>query len=220
VNDSTNQSPTPRRYWLTPDHGLHTHPNWPWALLSLPVITIIALAACGEAGREALRYQRAAVLERHEYWRLLTSHLVHGSWHHVWLNLAGLALMVALFRGTYSVLQWCGIVLFSVACIDLGFVFLMAQLQWYVGLSGVLHGLLAAGAVAWWRVEDRRLTVVLWMILLAKLAWEQWQGALPLSGDLNVIVNAHLYGAIGGMLMGVAMSMRLPPLARLPPQHT
>jgi rhomboid family GlyGly-CTERM serine protease len=182
----------------------------PWILLLPAVIAIIALAAAGEAGREMLRYQRDAVLDQHQYWRLLTGHLVHGSWQHTWLNLAGLALVAALFRDTYSTIQWSGIALFSVACIDLGFLLLMPQLQWYLGLSGVLHGLLAAGAVAWWRVEDRRLTLALWSILLAKLAWEQWHGALPLSGDLNVIVNAHLYGAVGGAIAGVVLVKRIP----------
>jgi membrane associated rhomboid family serine protease len=95
-------------------------------------------------------------------------------------------------------------------CIDTGFLLLMPHLQWYVGLSGVLHGLLTAGAVAWWRLEDRRLTLVLWLILLTKLTWEQWHGALPLSGDLNVIVNAHLYGAIGGAMVGIGLMRRLP----------
>ena len=37
----------------------------------------------------------------------------------------------------------------SVAMIDLGFVLFEPQLDWYVGLSGVLHGALAAGAVSW-----------------------------------------------------------------------
>jgi rhomboid family GlyGly-CTERM serine protease len=206
VNDSINHVSTPRRHWLTPIVAL----DRPWILLLLSVVVIIALAVAGEAGREMLRYQRDAVLDQHQYWRLLTGHLVHGSWHHTWLNLAGLGVVVGLFRGTYSAIQWSGIALFSVACIDLGFVLLMPQLQWYVGLSGLLHGLLAAGAVVWWRVEDRRLTVVLWSILLAKLAWEQWHGALPLSGDLNVIVNAHLYGAVGGTVAGLALIKCLP----------
>jgi len=171
---------------------------------------IVLLSASGEAGREALRYQRDAILERHEYWRLLTGHLVHGSWQHTWLNLAGLGLIASLFRGTYAPVHWCWIGLSSALCIDLGLLWLMPQLQWYVGLSGVLHGGLAAGAVAWWRMEDGRLAAALSAVLLGKLVWEQWQGALPLSGELNVIVNAHLYGATGGLLAGLLLMRRLP----------
>lgn len=206
MNDSTNHSFTPRRRWLTPGVGL----DWPWMLLLLSVIVVIALAAGGEAGRVALRYQRDALLNEHQYWRLLTGHLVHGSWQHTWLNLAGVAVIAGLFRGTYSTAQWCWIALASVACIDLGLLLLMPQLQWYVGLSGMLHGLLAAGTVAWWRMEDRRPAAALSATLVGKLFWEQWQGALPLSGDLNVIVNAHLYGAVGGLLAGMALVKRIP----------
>lgn len=219
MNDSTNHDSPPRRHWLTPNAGTRGPLdilNRGWLLLVVLMLIIVALGLCGEQGRTALRYQRDAILDRHEYWRLLTAHLVHANWQHVWLNLAGLALMVSLFRRCYSTLQWLGIALFSVLCIDLGFVLLMPQLQWYVGLSGVLHGVLGAGAVAWWRIEDRRLTAVLWSILLGKLTWEQSHGALPLSGELNVIVNAHLYGAIGGVVSGAIATitlMKRPPVA-------
>jgi hypothetical protein len=95
----------------------------------------------------------------------------------------------------------------GVLCIDLGMWLLMPQLQWYVGLSGVLHAVLAAGTVVWWKTEPRLLAVLLTLILVGKLIWEQTQGALPLSGDLPVVVNAHLYGEVGGLL-GAAMRWR------------
>ena len=66
-----------------------------------------------------------------------------------------------------------------------------------------LARLIAAGAVAWWRRESKVLALALTLLLLVKLGWEQSQGALPLSGDMTVIVAAHLYGAIGGTLAGV-----------------
>ena len=86
----------------------------------------------------------------------------------------------------------------SIAFIDVGFVFYEPQLQWYVGFSGVLHGALAAGAIAWWRSESRALALTLSVFFVGKLLWEQLHGALPLSGDLPVVVDAHLYGALGG----------------------
>lgn len=199
MNDSTNHSSAPRRQWLTPGTFI----------LLLLAVAVIGMAASGEAGREALRYQRDAILVRHEYWRLLSGHLVHGSWQHTWLNLAGLGLIASLFRDTYTLGQWLVVALASAACIDLGLLFLMPDLYWYVGLSGVLHGALAAGALAWWRKEETWLAALLTAILICKLGWEQWQGALPLSGELNVIVNAHLYGAVGGLLAGMMFMRRL-----------
>jgi rhomboid family GlyGly-CTERM serine protease len=116
-----------------------------------------------------------------------------------------MALVVGLFPRHYSWRQWLLILLASAAAIDAGFVFYEPQLQWYVGLSGVLHGALAAGAIAWWRQESRPLALALTVVLAAKLAWEQWHGALPFSGDMTVVVDAHLYGALGGGLAGAAL---------------
>jgi hypothetical protein len=78
-------------------------------------------------------------------------------------------------------------------------------LEWYVGFSGVLHGALAAGAVAWHRRESALLAWALTAVLAGKLIWEQAVGALPLSGDLPVVVDAHLYGAAGGLLAALVI---------------
>jgi rhomboid family GlyGly-CTERM serine protease len=177
-------------------------------LVGLSVVALVLLSLGGESWREALRYERAAVL-RGEYWRLVTGHLVHGTTQHLLLNVLGLGVIAALFPRAFSLLGWLLIAALSVAVIDVGFVLWEPQLEWYVGLSGVLHGLLAAGAVAWWRHESRGFALALTAILIGKLAWEQWRGALPLSGDMPVIVDAHLYGAIGGALAaGVLWALR------------
>jgi rhomboid family GlyGly-CTERM serine protease len=194
LNDNTNLVVLLRRYWLT-------------LAVSLGVLM---LSFGGESLRELLRYERVAILDGHEYWRLLSGHLVHGSWQHTWLNVAGLLLLSALFHATYQPWQWAQIVLIAALSVDAGLIYLMPQLTWYVGLSGILHGVLAAGAVAWWCVETKPMAATLTMILIGKLMWEQWQGALPISGELAVIVNAHLYGAIGGALMGTLLVRRLP----------
>jgi rhomboid family GlyGly-CTERM serine protease len=173
-------------------------------LLGLICAIVVLLSLTGETVTLALRYERAAVL-RGEYWRLLTAHLVHGSLRHLLLNLAGLGLIATLFARDFRPLEWLWIGLASTLAIDIGFVFFEPQLDWYVGLSGVLHGLLAAGAVAWWRTEPKPLALALSLILVGKLAWEQTRGALPLSGDLPVVVNAHLYGAIGGVIAGLIL---------------
>jgi rhomboid family GlyGly-CTERM serine protease len=173
-------------------------------LLGLAILALVLLSLLGESGRLALRYEREAVLQG-EYWRLLTGHLVHGSWLHLLMNGLGLGLVAALFDRDYSLPAWLLIALFSVIAIDLGFVLYEPQLLWYVGLSGVLHGALAAGAVAWWRHESKLLALLLSVIFVGKLLWEQWRGALPLSGDLPVVVDAHLYGAIGGVIAGTVL---------------
>jgi len=179
------------------------HGAW---LVGLLAAVLVLLWFTGDAGRNLLRYERAAVLHG-ECWRLLTGHLVHGSGQHLLLNAVGLGLVAALFPREYSVRGWLLILVGSVAIIDLGFVLLEPQLEWYVGLSGVLHGALAAGAIGWWQHESRPLALTLTVVLIGKLVWEQLHGALPLSGDMPVIVDAHLYGALGGALAGFCLSL-------------
>jgi rhomboid family GlyGly-CTERM serine protease len=175
-------------------------------LVGLLAAVLVLLWLTGDAGRELLRYERNAVFQG-EYWRLITGHLVHGSGQHLLLNAVGLGLVAALFPREYSLRGWLLVLASSLVTIDLGFVFLEPQLEWYVGLSGVLHGVLAAGVIGWWRHESRPLALALTAVVAGKLAWEQWHGALPLSGDMPVVVDAHLYGAIGGVLAGAWLAL-------------
>lgn len=175
-------------------------------LLGLPAGLAVLIAIGGATARLALRYERTAVLGG-EYWRLLTGHFTHYSLAHLLLNLAGLVLVARLFRHSYGLGHWLLISLASLVAIDLAFVFYEPHVQWYVGLSGLLHGLMAAGAVAWWQQETKALALALSVLLVAKLAWEQLQGPLPLSGDMPVLVDAHLFGALGGL--AAALPIRL-----------
>lgn len=179
-----------------------------WFLGLLTAVLVLSWLGDESVGH-ALRYERTAVLAG-EYWRLLTGHFVHGTLAHLMLNLAGLGMVVVLFGRDYALNGWLLILLASIAAIDVGFVFYEPQLQWYVGFSGVLHGALAAGAIAWVRHESGQLALGMVLLLVGKLAWEQWRGALPFSGDMAVIVDAHLYGAIGGALAAGVLWLRRP----------
>jgi rhomboid family GlyGly-CTERM serine protease len=169
---------------------------------------MVLLWLVGDKAEIALRYDRQLILEG-EYWRLITGHWVHGSLRHMVLNAAGALVIAFLFLRTYSVAQWLLILAASTLAIDIGFICWEPQLSWYVGASGVLHGALAAGALAWWRVESRVMALALSFIVVGKLAWEHWHGALPLAGEMPVIVSAHLYGAIGGTIAAVCIAMAL-----------
>jgi rhomboid family GlyGly-CTERM serine protease len=150
----------------------------------------------GEGARTLLRYDRLA-LAHGQFWRLITAHGVHLDLHHALLNSCGLALLWALFQRDYSARQWLAILLGAAAAIDAGLWLCDSTVEWYVGSSGVLHGVMAAGALA----NLRRGAGLGWLLgaaLLVKLAYEHWVGALPLSGEDPVITSAHLYGVAGG----------------------
>jgi hypothetical protein len=89
-------------------------------------------------------------------------------------------------------------VLASMAAIDAGLWLCDSTVAWYVGSSGVLHGVMAAGTLAQLRRGEATGWVLL-AFLAGKLAYEHWVGALPLAGSV-VVVDAHLYGVAGGAL--------------------
>ena len=175
-----------------------------WRVPAGLILVAAALMLGGDAAREWLAFERDAIRDG-EVWRIVTGHLVHLGWPHFALNAAGLALVWTLVGGAYKPVGWLLIIFTSIAAIGLGLWIFNPQLQWYVGLSGALHGVLAAGLVMSYR-QPRIETTILGLLLLCKLAWEQFNGPLPGSEGSSgghVVVDAHLYGAIGGMLAGL-----------------
>ena len=177
------------------------------AVLSV-VLAGIHLLASGAV--PTLRYERAAVLGG-EVWRLVTGHLVHADGAHLAWNLTGVLLVGFLFARDYTPRQWLVILGMSMAAVDIGFVVLERQLEWYVGFSGVLHGLMAAGLVTWLRATRDPVTWIVASLFAAKLIWEHFAGALPFTAEslsLPVVHEAHTYGAIGGLVAGLWLASR------------
>ena len=78
-----------------------------------------------------------------------------------------------------------------------------ADIAIYVGLSGLLHSMLTLGAL-----RDIQLKMTTGWLLLAglliKVSFEQWQGPDAKLAELinaSVATDAHLYGAICGVLL-------------------
>ncbi len=173
------------------------------ALLAVPEIF-------GEPARRLLSFDRAAI-EAGQWWRLLTAHFVHLDLQHTVLNSLGLVLMWALFARDYSPWRWAAIYCGSALAVSLGLWFANPELQWYVGASGALHGVMTAGTIAHLRRRDLD-GWILAIFIVGKLAYEQSSGALPFAGTVNTIVDAHLYGAIGGVVLALLLNSRRQPL--------
>jgi rhomboid family GlyGly-CTERM serine protease len=170
-------------------------------LIACALILLVQLAS---AGGEALRYERAGLL-RGELWRLVTAHVIHLDLEHAALNSMGLVLMWALFARDYTPRQWLAIVGGAIVAIDAGLWFRSSTVMWYVGSSGALHGVMAAGTWARLRRQDLE-GWILGIFLILKIAYEQLSGALPFSeGAPGVVVDAHLYGVLGGLAVAALM---------------
>ena len=181
-----------------------------WAFPGYIIIVASLLALCGDWGRELLRFDRDAIAGG-EIWRLASGHFVHLGLSHWVLNGAGLLLVWFLVGEFLRTRQWLVVTLISILGMDIGFWFLQPQLQWYVGLSGLLHGFLFAGIVAGYRKRKVEMAV-LGIIVVAKLVYEALVGPFPgseLTSGGAVITAAHLYGAISGFIASTIMSIRV-----------
>jgi len=155
----------------------------------------------GAAARDALSYQRAALAEG-QWWRLLTAHFVHLDLEHAALNAMGLVLMWALFARDYPPLRWLAIYLGTALTVSAGLWWFSPEVAWYVGASGALHGVMTAGTLAHLRRGDLD-GWILAIFIVVKLGYEQLAGALPFAGSPDTVVDAHLYGAIGGVVLAL-----------------
>ena len=178
-----------------------------WLVPGMIILLALVLMLTGDSGREWLRFERAGIASG-EAWRLVTGHFVHLGISHTILNLAGLVLVWLLAGRAFHWRQWLWIMTGSMAAIDLGLWFGAPTLEWYVGLSGLLHGMLAAGAVAG-LAERSAEALILAVVVAGKVAYEQFAGPLPGSEATSggaVIVDAHLYGVIGGTVVAAALN--------------
>lgn len=181
----------------------------PWGVASLCLL----LAAGGTPVREAARLERAGI-EAGQVWRLVTGHFVHLGWSHTLLNVAALAAVTALFADVMSRRDWLLGALLAIAAIDAGLYWLASGVEWYVGLSGALHGLVLIGAVRLTAVQPGLAGLVL-AGLAVKLCWEAFAGPSPWSeaaADGPVVVAAHLYGAAGAAVYAAVVLARRRPL--------
>jgi len=161
------------------------------------------------ATTESLRYDRTAI-HNGELWRIISGNLVHLGWEHLLMNLAGLILIWLLYGRLLSNRQWLLVVLMSSLAVGVGLYLTNPQLDWYVGQSGMLHGLFVTGLVINLR-KGYKLEWLLLLGLIVKLIWEQIHGALPGSAELAggaVIVDAHLFGAISGIIAGTLLKYK------------
>lgn len=162
---------------------------------------LIALQVLPDEWQKSLWYDRRAVAAG-EYWRILTGNLVHLGWTHLALNVGALLIGTWVFYPARTPIAWAIAQVVCAVTSSLGLYFFSPGIAWCVGMSGALHGLLMIGAIDWIRQGDR-VGWVLLAIWTGKLAWEQVNGAMPLSTETvgsAVVTDAHLWGAIGGLL--------------------
>ncbi len=178
-----------------------------WPVVALALASLI-LELTGDDARQWGRYDGALIMQG-EYWRLVTAHVVHLGWGHLWPNLTALLLIGALFEDLFDAGMWLLVAAAAAGSIDLGLLLLDPDVNWYVGLSGVLHGFVAAGALTAW-LRGQSIGWLLAIGLAAKLVWEQTVGPVPFTAAAvggPVVVASHLYGTAGGVMVAAAVGV-------------
>lgn len=171
-----------------------------WVELVVAVTTLGALQLGFQYADAPLRFERSAIADG-ELWRLITGHWVHLGWSHFLLNVVTLGILWGFARDLVRPFWW--VLLWGGLCVSGGLWVWTPGLDGYVGLSGALHTLFVVGGLQLLARGEYRLGVVLGLAIAFKLGHEQMHGALPSSEYLSggpVIVDAHLYGAIGGLV--------------------
>ena len=179
------------------------------------IAVLLLLGVFGDVVNPYLQYSRESI-STGQVWRLLSGHLVHLGWFHSGMNTLGWLGIVWVFRGVFNFYTWLLLVCFNALVISAGLWYFNPELQYYAGLSGVLHGLLVSALVVSF---GRRILFSPWVtaialaIILVKLYQEQQPGY-----DVNylyeqmqapVAVDAHLYGAIAGLaIAGVLLALK------------
>jgi rhomboid family GlyGly-CTERM serine protease len=172
---------------------------------------MILLESMGDPAMYWLRYERQEILSG-QVWRIFTGHFVHLGWQHLLVNLAGLVLTYFLFSNYLQGRLGLFVFIAITFGVSTGLIIFSPEVVWYVGLSGVLHGILIYStliAAFEFRRESKKLFLYIFLaiILLVKISYELLIEPLPTSAVLNsfkIISEAHLYGVVSGVILAVA----------------
>jgi rhomboid family GlyGly-CTERM serine protease len=170
---------------------------------------LMAAAGARTGGLLGLLEWNRSGLARGEVWRVLTGNFVHVSALHLAFDLVPLLLLGVLYERFFG-FRYLWIVLGCAAAVGVSILWLKGGLTSYRGLSGVDHGLLAAGLVVDLSEAARRKRRGLWVLALSacslallKITYECVTGELLIYPGLfgpyaRPVPLAHLVGAASG----------------------
>jgi rhomboid family GlyGly-CTERM serine protease len=167
--------------------------------------TIFITAIFEPASSKLLEYDHTQI-SHGEWWRLFTGQLVHTNFNHTLLNAAGVVLLSLGFQLELKAKHDLFAFFFCMVCCGVGLFVFFPYIEWYKGLSGILHGYMIYYLFQSMRT-DPSLSLIVLCLIIGKVIWEQTPFA-DLSNTESLInsrvaTEIHLLGAISGFLFGI-----------------
>ena len=140
-----------------------------------------------------------------ELWRIFSSNFVHFGWAHTLMNLAAFQIAVFILM-EISVARFIGLIFWCCLSVGVGIYYLNPEYAIYAGLSGSIHGFLVAGLMFNKR-HTHWINGIFIALIFGKILYEHrpdykatdLQDLLP----VPVAYDAHLYGAVAGLVFGI-----------------
>lgn len=170
----------------------------------LITITLLSLAFQYEPLGTQLQWNREA-LAQGEMWRLFTGHFTHSNLSHFALNLSALWIIVSIFRPTVYRLSATSLIV----AIVIGLFLHQTHYTTYVGLSGVLHGLIATFSLKE-ALNGEKSSYLLLAGVVIKVVLESaytTTNADVLIG-IPVAYEAHIIGVVCGISLAIIEHLR------------
>jgi rhomboid family GlyGly-CTERM serine protease len=171
------------------------HPaRWQFAAI-VSLISLLLLA--WPAATDMLMWQRVQIADG-QSWRWLSGHFVHLSARHCLSNVLGLLVICEYIWDELGLADACVLSVWTAAGTSLLLWWFAPAIDWYAGLSGLLHGLWAGCAMAWWCRTGDRVAGAALLLLAIKLVLPSY--ALS---EMPVVTVAHADGALSGLVWAV-----------------
>lgn len=173
--------------------------------ISLLVACSIAIFAVISAKSFALLSLERTKVADGEVWRLFTGNFVHFGWAHTLMNLAAFCLIAFALLNSLTAKQYLSLLLFCCMIVGTGVYYFNPEYETYAGLSGAIHGFIVAGLILNKR-HPLWINSIFILLLFGKIFYEhqtsyqatELQALLP----VPVAYDAHLYGALAGLVFG------------------
>jgi rhomboid family GlyGly-CTERM serine protease len=168
--------------------------RWQFAAI-VSLISLLLLA--WPAATVMLMWKRPEIADG-QVWRWISGHFVHLSVRHCLTNLLGLLVICEYVWDELGLAEACALSIGTAAATSFLLWWFAPAIVWYAGLSGLLHGLWAGCATAWWCRTGDRVAGAALLLLAIKLVLPSY--ALS---ETSVVTVAHGYGALSGLVWAV-----------------